>query len=143
MTRAALIAGGWSDDEVDRLALVMRGGTVLANRYRGHDERLRGWAAEEGKAVYIGRANRWLGLACSDWHNPFKSPRDGDLYTVIAKFATYLEAKPDLLARLEAGELDGKVLECWCYEEHRDVPCHGNVLIARLAARREGRRRSW
>lgn len=75
--------------------------------------------------VYIGRANRFVGVPESIWHNPFhisKYGREG----CIKKFEEYLMASPELLARV--GELRGKVLGCWC----APLACHGHVL-ARLA----------
>lgn len=66
----------------------------------------------------------------STWGNPYshllhsKAP-----YIVrtraeaIAGYQQYLLSRPDLLARL--GELEGKVLGCWCLP----LACHGQILI--------------
>lgn len=76
--------------------------------------------------VYIGRS-KYGGL----WGNPY-SHQAGTLAQFktatreesIEKFETYIRIRPDLLSRL--GELDGKVLGCYCVPFNR---CHGEVLI--------------
>lgn len=65
--------------------------------------------------VYIGRP--------SMWGNPFKIGPDGSRADVIAKYKTWLEARPELIAKAKA-ELKGKVLACWCSPS----ACHGDVL---------------
>jgi hypothetical protein len=70
--------------------------------------------------VYVGRGSG------SRWGNPFKSPRDGSRYEVIAKYERWLVRQPELMAALP--ELRGKVLGCWCAPK----PCHADVLL-RLA----------
>ena len=76
--------------------------------------------------VYIGRPNRAIkGSQESPWGNPFKIGRDGSRADVIAKYRTWLEAQPELMARARL-ELRGKVLGCWCAPQ----ACHGDVLAA-------------
>ena len=77
--------------------------------------------------VYIGRAVRnvhW-NLPASEWGNKFgegTSPKE--VQEACVKYEKYLrEERPDLMRRL--GELDGKVLGCWC----KPGPCHGDVLV--------------
>ncbi len=65
--------------------------------------------------VYIGRP--------SFWGNPFEIGKDGNRYEVLIKYEDYLNANPEMLAKLK--ELDGKVLGCFC----KPKPCHGDVLI--------------
>lgn len=57
------------------------------------------------------------------WGNPFVIGPDGTRDQVVEKYREYILSKPELLSRL--GELQGKVLGCWCVPK----PCHGNVLI--------------
>jgi len=64
--------------------------------------------------IYIGRP--------SLWGNPFVIGKDGDRATVIAKYATWIQAQPQLMAKIS--DLKGKVLGCWCWP----APCHGKVL---------------
>jgi hypothetical protein len=70
--------------------------------------------------VYVGRGRG------SRWGNQFKEGRDGTRQQVIAKYERWLQAQPELMARLP--ELRGKVLGCWCAPK----PCHADVLM-RLA----------
>jgi hypothetical protein len=74
--------------------------------------------------VYIGRPGIW--------GNPWVIGQHGTREEVIARYETYIRARPDLLARLP--ELRGKVLGCWCGPQQ---PCHGDVLL-RLLAEQEG-----
>ena len=78
--------------------------------------------------VYIGRAVPRAGLKASKWANPFKIGRDGDRDEVLQRYREYVLGRPELIAALP--ELRGKVLGCWCAPE----PCHGDVLVALLAA---------
>ena len=50
---------------------------------------------------------------------------------VCDAFEIYLAGRPDLLERIAAGELSGKVLLCWCHPKR----CHGDTL-ANLANNR-------
>src|SRR5687768_967979 len=73
--------------------------------------------------IYIGRANKWLSLQESKWHNPFALRRESDRQKVIDQYKEYILGRPDLLECLH--ELDDKVLGCYCYPKK----CHGNILI--------------
>lgn len=77
-------------------------------------------------AVYIGRAIPRFRLAGSPFANPFKIDKDGTRAEVIEKYRQWIQAQPDLLARLP--ELRYKPLACWC----RPLACHGDVLIELL-----------
>ena len=74
-------------------------------------------------AVYIGRANRFVGLQASRWANPFTVGKHGTRAEVIARYRAWLCNQPDLLAALP--ELRGRDLACWCSSEE----CHGDVLL--------------
>jgi hypothetical protein len=80
----------------------------------------------EGKDVYIGRRNSYYRLNESDWHNPIKLKSEADRDLVFDQFREYIEARPDLIARLP--ELVGKNLWCWCTPKK----CHGEVLVELL-----------
>jgi hypothetical protein len=68
--------------------------------------------------VYIGRPSKW--------GNPWPITATRTRAEAIAKYETWIQTQPTLLAALP--ELKGKVLGCWC----RPHACHGDVL-ARLA----------
>jgi len=53
--------------------------------------------------------------------------RDGDRDEVITKYERWIVTQDDLMEAL--GELQGKVLGCWCHPK----PCHGDILIKLLA----------
>lgn len=67
--------------------------------------------------LYIGRDMRFYvpGTIKSDWHNPFKGEN------ACEKFEKY--ARDIFYDRL--GELEGKVLGCWCHPQK----CHGHILV--------------
>jgi hypothetical protein len=74
------------------------------------------------------------------WGNPYSHKEDTlALYKVktrkesIEKYREYILNNPELLAKLP--ELKGKVLGCWCKEDNKNVPCHGDVLIELLNQR--------
>jgi hypothetical protein len=96
-------------------------------------------------AVYIGRGAP--GLAQSPFRNPFKPGRTvgcrtrqdavymHDQWLLFGDTAPYPEPgeskklaalRDDVLARIEAGELDGRDVACWC---RTDQPCHGDALL--------------
>ena len=64
--------------------------------------------------VYIGRPSKW--------GNPFEIGPDGTRDEVIAKYRTWIQTQPELMAALP--ELQGKRLGCWCSPK----ACHGDVL---------------
>ena len=73
--------------------------------------------------IYIGRANKWLELPQSKWHNPFVMKNESDRERVLILFEEYLLNSPELIADLH--ELDDKVLGCCCKENKK---CHGDIL---------------
>lgn len=66
--------------------------------------------------VYIGRPSKW--------GNPFVLGIDGDREQCIEQYREWLTTQPELITAILRGELDGKVLGCWCSPR----PCHGDVL---------------
>lgn len=66
----------------------------------------------------------------SKWGNPFRIGPDGGRSDVILKYSQWIQHQDHLLRALS--ELDGKVLGCWC----KPFPCHGDVLLSLLDARR-------
>jgi hypothetical protein len=105
----------WRKDERDRQAQVNDGVTVVANA--SADKNLICWAEREGLAVRIDRSTRY--------GNPFVMGEDGDRDEVCDAYEQhYLPHKPSIAERIEAGELNGKVLVCHCYPQR----CHGDCL---------------
>jgi hypothetical protein len=62
--------------------------------------------------------------------NPYRVGKDGTAEQVVAKYAAWLDAHPQLLAR-ELPKLRGRRLGCWCPEGQ---PCHARVLAERADA---------
>ena len=109
----------WRPDERKRQAMVTNGTTVVANA--GTDKNLICWAEAEGLAVRIDRGTRY--------GNPFILGEDGDRDEVCDAYEThYLQHKPSITDRIDAGDLNGKVLVCHCYPER----CHGDCLAAQV-----------
>lgn len=106
----------WTDNELDRRAVVESGGTVVANLHQDTDRALLAWARSCDRFVRIDRT--------SEWGNPFELGPDGDRDTVCDSFELYFGRKYSLHDRVMG--LKGKVLGCWCYPER----CHGDHLIA-------------
>lgn len=105
----------WRQDERDRQAQVNDGITVVANA--AADKNLICWAEREGLAVRIDRSTRY--------GNPFVLNEDGDRDDVCDAYERhYLPHKPSITDRIDAGELNGKVLVCHCYPQR----CHGDCL---------------
>jgi hypothetical protein len=95
-------------------------------------------------AVYIGRSAP--GLPRSPFHNPFKLNTPGcesvaDVLVVYENWLAYGHTAPyprpgesarlaaireEALTRIEAGELTGRDVACWCRE---GSPCHGDILL--------------
>ena len=102
----------------------------IANLRKQGYKNLKEWS-EEDNHLYIGRGRvvfidgQRYPINSSKWHNPYKIGIDGDRDTVIDKYADYIQ-NSDLINQI--GELNGKVLGCWCAPEK----CHGDVLIQLL-----------
>jgi len=108
----------WSESELDRRAIVEKGGTVVANMHQETDRALIHWAKTTGHFARIDRN--------SDWGNPFEMPNDGDRDTVCDSYEIFFPRKFSLHNRLD--ELKGKVLGCWCYPQR----CHGDYLTSKI-----------
>jgi Domain of unknown function (DUF4326) len=74
----------------------------------------------------------------SPWANPFKSPRDGTLFEVLAKYHIYIQNKIKN-KEVDLEEIRGKTLACWCVKTAtRKVKsqdkwtCHGECLLSLL-----------
>jgi hypothetical protein len=117
------LAQDWNKSQLARKAEVEIGNSVLAsmqNTDKGVplDNALITWAESQGLAVRIDRT--------SDWGNPYEIDKDGTREEVIEWYREYFDHKKSLHERL--GELEGKVLICWCTPEE----CHGDVLLELL-----------
>jgi len=110
----------WTEDELDRRAIVEAGGTVVANLHQDTDRALLAWARKVERFERIDRN--------SDFGNPFELGPDGDRDTVCDSYEIYFGRKYSLHDRVLG--LKGKVLGCWCYPER----CHGNHFIELLEA---------
>ncbi len=64
--------------------------------------------------IYIGRPGKW--------GNPFSIGQHGTREQVINKYEEYLFTSGLIQ---DIGELDGKILGCWC----RPYRCHGDILL--------------
>ena len=82
--------------------------------------------------VYIGRANKYLGLEGSKWGNPFVLQKESDRFEVVKKYMEYIISDNNLLFSLK--ELENVTLGCYCYPKL----CHGNVLFALLELNNNG-----
>ena len=112
-----------SDSDQRMLERVRAGETMVANLRI--QTGLLDQAEEEGLVVRVDRGSRW--------GNPFILKEDGTRDEVITAYRdSYLPHKPSLRSRL--GELQGKLLACWCAPE----PCHGDVLAALANSRTHG-----
>jgi hypothetical protein len=102
----------WTESELERKELVMKGVSVVANKRT--DGRLIRWACENRCYVPIDRGTHW--------GNPFIVDEDGDRDRVCDSFDVFFELKPSLQNKIHS--LKGKVLGCWCYP----CRCHGDRL---------------
>lgn len=91
-------------------------------------------------AVYIGRANRKLGLIGSRFANPFPITEQDDRDAVVTKYGQWLwgQLKAGTITEAHLLELEGKDLVCYCAPKR----CHGDVLknaVAWARLRADGR----
>ena len=83
------------------------------------------WIIEEGH-TYIGRKNTSLNLEKSPFQNPFHLNDFNNCREMcLAEYEKYLRGSPQLMERLSRGELDGKILGCFC----APAKCHGDILL--------------
>ena len=102
----------WTDSELERQKLVLKGISVVANKRL--DGRLIRWASENRCFIPIDRGTQW--------GNPFIVDEDGDRDRVCDSFDVFLDLKPSLQNKIHS--LKGKVLGCWCHP----CRCHGDRL---------------
>jgi len=116
------VASFLSDDEELVLRRV-RGGEAVVTNFRKQAE-LIAQADAEGLFVRVDRNSRW--------GNPFVLDDDGSRSEVVDAYRDYyLPHKPSLLAKL--GDLEGKLLGCWCAPDR----CHADILASHVNARRK------
>lgn len=90
-----------------------------------------------GNVVYVGRPMYQGGwrLAGHVLANPYVVGKHGTAEECVARYETWLDAHPELLAR-ELPMLIGRQLGCWCPD---DAPCHARALARRANTLRETR----
>lgn len=76
--------------------------------------------------LYIGRANKWLGLEGSKWGNPFPMKKESEREDVLMRYEEHIRNSKRLWRSLP--ELRSKILGCYCFPRS----CHGMVLIKLL-----------
>lgn len=70
----------------------------------------------------MGRANKWLNLAESKWHNPFPMKAECDRPACLYNFTKYFIENTYLLSCLP--ELTDQICGCYC----RPKVCHCDVI---------------
>lgn len=93
---------------------------------------LEDWLKSNDDHIYIGRdQTRFIkGATGSKWANPFPVKKYGR-DRCLELYRDYIKSNPELMNSL--GELEGKILGCWCAPE----PCHGDILIELLEERKD------
>jgi hypothetical protein len=115
----------WTEAERELAAAVLSGETVVVNvRKAGPHRRLVPWLVEAGLLTYVGHAGPRHDWPGSDFANPFVGLRDAGRETMVARYREWLHGRPELVARLAAGELAHRAIGCWCAPES----CHADVL---------------
>lgn len=120
----------WTDEQRIMRDALVTGQAVVANGHR--HKQVIAWAMARDLARYITAFRPRVTI----WGNPYR-PRGASRGSPAAhargveRFRDYLDAKPELRERLP--ELAGKLLICYC----KPLPCHGDVLVERLAALEE------
>lgn len=119
---------GFSDDERQRAEDVLAGRTTVVNvRRSGPHKHLVPWLVERGLVHYVGHAGNRHAWPQSDFANPFVKEAKSDRGAMVRHYEEWLDDRPELLRRLESGELAGRALGCWCAPQ----TCHADVLAAR------------
>ena len=122
-------AAHWTDDERDRAAKVLHGRAVTVNvRRNGPHKHLTPWLESQGLLVYVGHSGNRHSWPQSDFASPFVKEAKTDREAMVRHYEEWLDEQPELLRRLDSGELSGRALGCWCAPE----PCHADVLAARV-----------
>jgi hypothetical protein len=80
-------------------------------------------------SIWIGRADKSLGLEHSEWANPY-TVHDFGVEKSIELYEEFVRARPSLMEKIPS--LRGKLLACKCrsVDDPKDggKPCHGDVL---------------
>lgn len=119
----------WSAEE-QRLAERVRAGESVAVNVRksGPHQHLVRWLVEQDMIVYIGHRGNRHSWPQSDFANPFVKVAKTDREEMVRRYREWLHEQPELLSRLNAGELTGKALGCWCAPQR----CHADVLLEEI-----------
>ncbi|MGH3799140.1 MAG: DUF4326 domain-containing protein [Pseudonocardiaceae bacterium] len=121
----------WTAAERELAVQVLGGRTVVVNVRRGGPHRhLVPWLLDQGLLSYVGHAGSRHSWPQSDFANPFVKQAGIDREAMVRHYREWLDAQPELLARISGGELTGRALGCWCAPQ----PCHADVLAERLAS---------
>lgn len=121
-------ASRWTEDERARAAEVLDGRCTVVNvRKSGPHKHLVPWLVSEGLVVYVGKAGQRHSWPGSDFANPFVKEAKSDREKMVRDYEQWLDNQPELLRRLDKGELDKRALGCWCAPQ----PCHADVLARR------------
>ncbi|NHD16803.1 MULTISPECIES: DUF4326 domain-containing protein [unclassified Actinopolyspora] len=121
----------WSEDERERARRVLAGRATAVNvRRNGPHRRLVPWLLSQDLLTYVGHRGGRHGWPESDFASPFVKQARTDRVAARDAYEEWLNGSPELLRRIDEGELAGRALGCWCAPE----PCHAEVL-----ARRAGR----
>ncbi|TLW89739.1 DUF4326 domain-containing protein [Saccharomonospora piscinae] len=117
---------GWTDEERALRERVLGGHGVVVNvRRSGPHRHLVPWLVEHDLLTYVGHRGNRHGWPESDFANPFVAEAKRDREEMVRHYRRYLRERPELLRRLDGGELRGRALGCWCAPQ----PCHADVLV--------------
>jgi hypothetical protein len=132
MTALPPEAAGWSRAERSLATALLDGWPVVVNvRKSGPHRNLVPWLVETGRLRYVGHAGPRHSWPESDFANPFLREAALDRPGMVRHYRDWLDAQPDLLRRIDAGELTGLALGCWCAPQ----ACHADVLAEKVNRR--------
>lgn len=115
----------WTEDERARATEVLEGRSTVVNvRKGGPHKHLVPWLVSEGLVVYVGKGSQRHSWSASDFANPFVKEAKSDREKMVRDYEQWLDDQPELLRRIERGELASRALACWCAPQ----PCHADVL---------------
>lgn len=118
-------AAGWTRAERALANALRDGWAVVVNvRRNGPHKHLVPWLQSAGLLTYVGHAGPRHSWPESDFANPFLRRAAADRPGMVRRYRDWLHGRAALLGRIEAGELTGRALGCWCAPQ----PCHADVL---------------
>lgn len=118
----------WTEDERERGRQVLKGRSTVVNvRKSGPHKHLVPWLVSEDLVVYVGKSGNRHSWPGSDFANPFVKEAKSDREKMVRHYEEWLDDRPELVRRIENGELSGVALGCWCNPD----PCHADVLAER------------